>query len=59
MLKRLATTTMLGLAMVAASVQQAAAATVICWDAQYEGTFIDRYGNVTEYWSCSSIWIIS
>lgn len=53
-MKRLAASTMLGLAMVGATVQQAFA-DIYCFGAQFEGIFIDRSGGVWEVYSCDFI----
>lgn len=51
MLKRLAATTMLGLALVGASVQQAYA-NVSCFGARYVGSFVDEYGDTWWVFEC-------
>lgn len=50
--KRIATTTLLGLSLVAASAQQAAALTIICLGARFIGAGIDEYGYY-EDWECT------
>jgi hypothetical protein len=51
LVKRLAATTLLGLTMVAASVQQASAAVVVCYGAVFLGAGFDEYGYY-EDWLC-------